>query len=154
MGKKAYNDQVRTTNANAYRNCRDVFLNKLDSQALAIADFTDEAGTALGHIDFDTDLPANAIVVGWKAVVSEGFAGDTTAVAQVGISGDVNKYSGVVTPSVLAAGTVGALGNTDSELATTAQTPRVTVTGGADFTTIVTAANGAMVVSLYYFLAN
>lgn len=153
MGKLAYNDRVRTQHANSYRYCRDVFLNKLDSQALAIADFTDNANTT-GYIDIDTDLPANAIVVGWKAVVSEGFAGDTTAVCQVGIEGDLDKYSGVVTPSVLAAATVGALGNTDSEMVVAAQTVRVTVTGTADFTSIVTAANGAMVISLYYFLAN
>jgi hypothetical protein len=153
MGKLAYNDKVRTLNANAYRNCRDVFLNKLDSQVLAIADFTDNANTT-GYIDFDTDLPANAIVVGWKAVVSEGFAGDTTAVCQVGIAGDLDKYSGVTTPSVLAAATVGALGNTDSAMVVAAQTVRVTVTGGADFTSIVTNATGAMVISLYYFLAN
>jgi len=109
---------------------------------------------ATGYIDFDTKLPANAIVVGWKAVVSEGFAGDTTATCQIGVAGDLDKYSGVVTASVLAAATVGAPGNTDSELAVTEQTVRVTVTGGADFTSIVTADNGAMVVSLYYFLAN
>lgn len=153
MGKIAYEDKVITTNANPYRNCRDVFLNKLDSQTLAIADFTDNANTT-GYIDLDTTLPANAIVVGWKAVVSEGFAGDTTAVCQVGIAGDLDKYSGATTASVLAAATVGAMGNTDTVMATTAQTVRVTVTGGADFTSIVTAANGAMVISLYYFLAN
>ena len=153
MGRIAYNDRVVTTFANPTRLCRDVFLNKLESQVLGIADFTDNTD-ATGYIDFDTDLPANAIVVGWKAEVSEGFAGDTTAVCQVGIAGDLDKYSGVTTASVLAVATVGALGNTDSVMATTAQTPRVTVTGGADFTTIKTADNGAMVVSLYYFLAN
>ena len=153
MGKIAYNDKVITTFANPYRNCRDVFLNQLDSQALAIADFTDGGG-ASGYLDFDTDLPANAIVVGWKAVVSEGFAGDVSAVCQVGINGDEDKYSGVTTASVLAAATVGALGNTDTVMAASAQTPRVTVTGNGDFTSIVGAENGAMVISLYYFLAN
>jgi len=153
MGRIAYNDRVVTSFANPTRLCRDVFLNKLDSQPLAIADFTD-GGSTSGYIDFDTKLPANAIVVAWKAVVSEGFAGDTSAVCQVGISGDVNKYSSVTTSSVLAAATVGALGNTDTLLATTEQTVRVTVTGGSDFGKIITAAGGAMVCSLYYFLAN
>jgi hypothetical protein len=153
MGQKiAYNDRVITTNAYASRPCRNVFLNKLVSQSLLIADFTDNTNTT-GYIDIDVDLPANAIVVGWKAVVTEGFAGDTTAVMQVGIAGDLNKYSGVATASCLAAGTVGALGNTDSTMATTAQTVRVTVTGTADFTSIVSAANGIMTVSLYYFIA-
>jgi len=150
MGKKAYNDKVITTNANPYRNCRDVFLNKLVSQELLIADFTDNADTT-GYIDFDVNLPANAIVVGWKAEVSAGFTGDTTAVCQVGIAGDLDKYSGITTTSVLAVATVGALGNTDSAMATADQTVRVTVTGGTDFG-LITA--GAMVISLYYFLAN
>jgi hypothetical protein len=150
MGRLAYDDKVITTNANPWRHCRDVFLNKLDSQALAIADFTDDGGLS-GHIDFDITLPANAIVVGWKAVVSEGFTGDTTAVAEIGVAGDTDKYSGVITASVLAAATVGALGNTDTVMATTAQTVRVTVTGTANFTSI---SAGAMVISLYYFLAN
>lgn len=145
-------DTVNVNNAHAYRACKNVFLNKLESQALAIAGFTDNAN-ATGYIDIDVDLPANAIVVGWKAVVSEGFAGDTTAVMQVGIAGDLNKYSGVTTVSCLAAATVGAMGNTDSAMVTAAQTVRVTVTGGADFTSIVTNATGAMVVNLYYFLA-
>jgi len=150
MGRIAYDDKVNTTEAHPYRFCRDVFLNKLVSQTLVYSDFTDN-GDATGYIDFDTDLPANAIVVGWKAVVSTGFTGDTTAVVQVGVSGDLDKYSGVTTASVLAAATVGALGNTDSAMATTAKTPRVTVTGGADFTSI---SAGSMVISLYYFLAN
>lgn len=150
--KHAYNDKVNTLHAHAYRDCKDVFLNKLESQNLAIADFTDNTD-ATGYLEIDVDLPANAIVVGWKAVVSEGFAGDTTAVMQVGIAGDLDKYSGVTTTSCLAAATVGALGNTDNALATVAKTVRVTVTGGTDFGVIVTAANGAMIVSLYYFLA-
>jgi len=142
-------DTVNVNNAHAYRKCSQVFLNKLESQTLEIADFTDN-GDATGYIDIDTDLPANAIVVGWKSVISEGFTGDTTAVMQVGIAGDLDKYSGITTVSCLAAATVGALGNTDNALATTAQTPRVTVTGASDFG-LITA--GAMVVSLYYFLA-
>ncbi len=153
MGTKhAYEDTVNVNNSRAYQKCRNVFLNKLESQNLAIADFTDNAD-ATGYIDIDVDLPANAIVVGWKAVVTEGFAGDTTAVMQVGVAGDLDKYSEVTTASCLAAATVGGLGNIDTVMATTAQTVRVTVTGGADFTSIVTNATGAMVVSLYYFLA-
>ena len=153
MGKKhAYGDKVLTQVGHNFRKCRDVFLNKLESQSLEIGDFTDNANTT-GYIDIDVDLPAGAIVVGWKAVVSEGFAGDTTAVLQVGIAGDLDKYSGVTTASCLAAATVGAMGNTDSALVMAAQTVRVTVTGGADFSTIVSAANGIMIVSLYWFLA-
>ena len=150
MGKIiGYNDTVNVNNAHTYRECRNVFLNKLESQILAIADFTDN-GDATGYIDIDTDLPANAIVIGWKAVILTGFTGDTTAIMQVGIAGDLNKYSGITSVSCLTATTVGALGNTDNALAITSQTPRVTVTGGSDFG-LITA--GSMIVSLYYFLA-
>lgn len=145
-------DRVRTTQAHAHRACKDVFLNKLESQNLAVADFTDNANTT-GYIDIDVDLPANALVVGWKSVITEGFAGDTTAVMQVGIAGDLNKYSGITTSSCLASATVCAPALFDSAIPVAAQTVRVTVTGGADFTTIKTADNGAMIVSLYYFLA-
>lgn len=148
----AANDTVNTNNAHSYRLCKNVFLNKLDSQNLLVADFTDNANTT-GYIDIDVDLPAGAIVVGWKAVVSGAFAGDTTAVLQVGIAGDLDKYSGVTTASCFAAGTVGSPGLADTALVMAAQTVRVTVTGGADFTSIVTDAGGAMIVSLYYFLA-
>jgi len=151
MGKKvAYNDRVLTQESHSYRNCRDVFLNKLESQALEIGDFTDNTD-ATGYIDIDVDLPANAIVVGWKSVVATGFTGDNTAVMQVGIVGDLNKYSGVITVSCLAAATIGAMGNTDTAMACVTKTVRVTVTGGADFGSITT---GSMTVSLYYFLAN
>lgn len=153
MGTKiGYDDKVQTQVGHNYRMCRDVFLNALESQNLAVADFTDGTSTS-GYLDIDVDLPANAIVIGWKAIVSGAFAGDTTAVISVGISGDTDKYSGVTTASCFAVGTVGALGNTDTALATTAQTVRVTVTGGADFTSIVTDAGGAMIVTLYYFIA-
>lgn len=151
MGTKhAYNDTVNVNGAHAYRNCRNVFLNKLESQVLNIGDFTDN-GDLTGYIDIDVQLPPNAIVVGWKAVVSTGFTGDGSAAVQVGVAGDLDKYSGVTSASCLAAGTVGALGNTDSAMATTAQTVRVTVTGGSDFG-LITA--GSMKLYLYYFIAS
>jgi len=153
MGTKHHFDsKVLTTFSSPTRPCKNVFLNKLESQNLLVADFTDGASTS-GYLDIDVDLPANAVVVGWKSIVSGAFAGDTTAVISVGIAGDTDKYSGVTTASCFATGTVGAMGNTDSAMATTAQTVRVTVTGGADFTSIVTDAGGAMIVSLYYFIA-
>ena len=125
---------------------------KVVSKVCAIADFTD--GTdATGYIDFTADaLPKGAIPIGWKAVVTEGFAGDTTAVIQVGISGDVDRFSADTTQSVLAAGTVGSVAIAADALKGigAVATPRVTVTGGDDFTSIVTADNGAMTVTIYY----
>ncbi len=118
------------------------------SQNLKYDDFTD-GGSTSGYIDFDTDLPAGAMPIGWRAVVTAGFASDTTAVMQVGISGDVDKYSANTAQSCLTAGTVGSMVlAADAWTAhATAKTPRVTVTGAADFTSIDA---GAMQVEIFY----
>jgi hypothetical protein len=120
------------------------------SQALAVAAFTDNANTT-GYIDITTQIPAGSIVLGWKAVVSGGFTGDTTATIQVGVSGTLDKYSAVTTNSVFAAGTVGCAPckSATNVFEAAAVTARVTVTGTADFTSIVTSASGAMVVTIY-----
>lgn len=112
------------------------------------AAFTD-VGDATGFIDFDTDIPQGALVHGWKAVVATGFTGDTTAICQVGISGDLNRYSADVAASVLAAATVGsnALAVDAAKGMNAVVTARITVTGGADFTSI---SGGSMTVSIYY----
>lgn len=124
----------------------DVHLKSITSQELAIGDFTDNTNTT-GYIDITTKLPALAVPVAWKAVVSAGFTGDTTAVMQVGVSGDLDKFSGVTTNSCLAAGTVGAMALNNVALSSAEQTVRVTVTGASDFG-LITA--GSMVVTLYY----
>ena len=119
------------------------------SKSAAYGDFTDNEDTT-GYLDFDDDLPAGAIPLGWKAVVATGFTGDTTAVAQVGVAGDLDRFSAVTDQSVLGAGTVGAsaLGRSDClDGIAAAQTPRITVTGAADFSSI---SAGQMTVYLYY----
>lgn len=125
-----------------------VVLQTLTSQALAFGDFTDN-GDATGYIDITTKLPANAIPLGWKAVISEGFANDTSATMQVGIENDLDKFSGATTASCFTAATVGAPSNNDALLSASEQTVRVTVTGAADFTSINA---GSMVVYLYYLV--
>lgn len=125
-------------------------IQKLSSQTLAIANFTDNAGTATGYIDFTTgQIPSGAIVLGWKATTTTGFTGDTTATVIVGVSGDTDAFSADATQSVLAAGTTGSasLAATGALPIATAQTPRVTVTGGSDFTSI---SAGSMSVDIYY----
>ena len=124
----------------------DTHMKSVVSQVLAFDDFTDNED-ATGYVDVTAKLPALAIPLGWKAVVSEGFTGDTTAVMQVGIEGDLDKFSGVATASCLAAATVAAPANNDALLSATEETIRVTVTGGAGFGAITA---GAMVVTLYY----
>ncbi|RLB94830.1 MAG: hypothetical protein DRH26_00075 [Deltaproteobacteria bacterium] len=123
---------------------------KLVSQVLAAADMT--GATTTGTIDFDGALPVGALVLGWKAVVSGAFAGDTSAVLSVGITGDLDKYSANTAQSVFAAGTVGSLALA-ADAATgfsAAKTPRVTVTAATDFSDVVTEGTGAMVVTIYY----
>ena len=120
---------------------------KLVSQVLDIGDFTDN-GDATGYIDFTSGtIPAGSIVVGWKAVVATGFTGDTTAVAEVGISGDTDAYSADTAQSVLSAATVGSASLASSSFVAAAATPRVTVTGGSDFGNI---SVGSMTLTVYY----
>jgi hypothetical protein len=121
---------------------------KITSQSLAFGDFTDNTDTT-GYIDITTaQLPAGAIPLGWKAIVSTGFTGDTTAVISVGGTSDLDRFSEAVDQSVLAAGTVGGTPPIDGgDGMAAAQTIRVTVTGGADFGAITA---GVMVVEVYY----
>ena len=122
-------------------------IKRLVSQTLGYASFTDN-GDAGGYIDFSSGtIPAGAIVVGWKAVVATGFTGDTTAVAEVGVSGDTDAYSADTSQSVLDAATVGSASLASSSFVASAATPRVTVTGGADFGNI---SAGSMTVTVYY----
>lgn len=118
------------------------------SQTLAFDKFTDNENTT-GYIDFDKKLPAGAVPLFWRAKTTAGFAGDTSAVMQVGIDGDVNKYSANVAQSCFAAGTVGSMVLAVDAMTShaTAQTPRVTVTSGTDFGAITA---GAMKVEIFY----
>jgi len=121
----------------------------ISQSSIGYGDFTDN-GDATGYIDLTMQLPAGAIPLGWKAVVGTGFTGDTTAVLQAGVSGDLDRFSAVTDQSVLAAATVGAsaLGQSDSLDGTNAaQTVRLTVTGGADFGSI---SAGELAFYLYY----
>jgi len=125
-------------------------IKSLKSQTLSVADMTD--ATTTGTIDFDDALPVGAMVLGWKAVVSGAFAGDTSAVLSVGISGDLDKYSANTAQSVFTTGTVGSLAlAADAATGLSAEkTPRVTVTSGSDFSDVVTDGNGEMVITIYY----
>jgi len=118
-------------------------------QAIAVGDFTDNTNTT-GYIDIGTQIPTRSIVLGWKFVCTGAFALDTTAVIQVGKSGTVDSFSADVAQSVFGTGTVGSNAKDASSFTTAATTPRVTVTGGADFTTIKTGATGAGTLTIYY----
>ena len=123
----------------------------LIEQTIGYAEFTDNTDTT-GYKDLAEQLPPGALPIGWRCRVTTGFSGDTTAVVQVGVSGDLDQYSADVTQSVLTSGTlVGALAiAADSgDDMNTGVTIRVTVTGGADFTSINA---GSMTVSVWYFI--
>ena len=116
------------------------------TQSVAFGEFTDV--DTKGHIDLTTPMPKGAIPLGCKFVVTTGFTGDTTAIVQAGVSGDTDRFTLNVDQSVLAVATVGSLPATDgADGMAAAQTIRVTVTGGADFSSI---SAGVMVVSVFY----
>ena len=116
------------------------------TQTVAFGEFTDV--DTKGHIDLTTPMPKGAIPLGCKFVVATGFTGDTTAIVQAGVSGDTDRFTLNTDQSVLAAATVGSLPATDgADGMAAAQTIRVTVTGGADFTSI---SAGSMTVSVFY----
>ncbi len=123
-------------------------LKHVDSQSLAYGAFTDGGG-ATGYLDFDTAIEADALILGWKAEVTTGFANDTTAVIEVGISGDTDRFSANTAQSCFATGTVASAAlaaDTGTSFGATT-TVRVTVTGTADFTSINA---GIMIVTMYY----
>jgi hypothetical protein len=128
--------------------------------AIAIGDFVDAGAT--GTYTATQKLPAGAKVIATKLKTFNGFAGDTTATATVGKAGALDDYFGTAA-DVLAAGDDYGQPATEAEsLVSAATAPVVTVTGGADFTSIVTAAAASadaslkpsMVVSIYYLDLN
>lgn len=125
------------------------------TQVCPVTGFTDGTGTS-GYMDFTSQLPADCLVLGWKAVTTTAgqWDNDTTAVMTVGISGATDKFSGGGAASVAAAGTTGDVGklatNAPIVFNDTAATPRVTVTGGSDFTAFVTAGDCVSTVTIYY----
>lgn len=118
------------------------------SQVVDFGAMTDGGGAA-GTLAFTNTIPAGAKIQFWRAVVVNGFTGDTTAVIKVGVAGDDDRFSADTAQSVLAAGTVGSAPLAADVLdgLSAAVTPLVTVTGGSDFGNI---AAGSMTVTVFY----
>jgi len=119
------------------------------SVALAYGDMTNGGGNT-AYEDFTDSLPADAFVLGWWVDVTTGFSGDTTAVVAVGTSSDTDLYSEIISNSVAAPGDVGSGPKTDTAggyFAGSASTPRVTITGSADWDNV---SQGAGTAYLYY----
>lgn len=117
------------------------------SRTFSFGDMVDDGGTS-GHIDLAALLPVGAHPVGWSADVTVGFTGDTTAVVQVGVAGDLDKFSANTTKSVLAVAKVGSHALAVDATVDVAAAPRVTVTGAADFGNF---AAGTMTLKLHYY---
>ena len=119
------------------------------AENMLFSGFTD-GGSTSGYKDFATQIPEGCNITGWQADVRTGFTGDTTAVVQVGVSGNTDRFSVKTTNSVLAADVVGGspgASSTDYSYLESATTVRVTVTGGADFTSI---AAGEMDMKIFF----
>lgn len=120
-------------------------------QSVAVADFTDGGSTA-GTLDLTDKLPAGAIVLGWTFDCTGAFAGDTTAVLTVGISGTGSKFSADATQSVFTTGKKGSSSTAATSFQATEISPRLTITGGADFSSIVSNAGGAGKIRIRYMV--
>tara|TARA_R110002167_G_scaffold61913_4_gene174918 strand:- start:21387 stop:22178 length:792 start_codon:yes stop_codon:yes gene_type:complete len=107
------------------------------AETLVLADFADVDAT--GYADLSTSIPEGSVVLGWQADVITGFSGDTSAAVQVGESGNVDRFSAVTSNRCLTADVVGTVAPSisgDQGYLSAAVTPRVTVTGNADFSSI------------------
>lgn len=116
------------------------------SETVLKAGFTD-GGSTSGYKDLATQLPANVLVLGCEVNVVTGFTGDTTSVVQIGKSGGTAIFTADTAQSVLTAGLRGSAAPVATQYVGSAVTPRVTVTGGADFTSI---SAGEMDVRIWY----
>lgn len=109
-----------------------------------------DGGTTSGTQAFAGTIPARAIPFGSGEVTSVAFSGNTSATIQVGITGDVDRFSVDTGQSVFATGTKGSFVTAADALdgASAAQTPLVTITSTDDFTNVNTLGRAA--VSVYY----
>jgi len=120
------------------------------TQDVVVADFTDATATT-GTLVMDDAIPAGAIILGSKCLVTAGFAGDTSATLQIGDGSDADRYS-TGTPSVFATAATGIQMGIPSgtKYVVTANTPTLTVTTAANFTDCQTDDSGAMTVAIFY----
>lgn len=119
------------------------------SETVVIGDFTDNANTT-GYADLSNSIPEGSVVLGWQADVKTGFTGDSSATVQVGESGNVDRFSAKTDNSCYTADVVGSGAptvSTDQGYLAGDVTPRVTVTGGADFGSV---AAGEMDIKVLY----
>jgi len=118
-------------------------------QTVDYDDFTDGGSTA-GTLNLTPTIPAGAIPLAWKAVVSTGFTGDTSATLLVGITGDTDRFSASDGQNIFAAGTFteSSIGEAVSgDGGGSAQTVLLTLTSASDFGAVEA---GSMVLTIFY----
>jgi hypothetical protein len=117
------------------------------SETVLFSQFTD-GGSTSGTYQMAGTVPAGAILMGSKVLVNAGFAGDTSAALIIGDGSDTDRYN-TGTPSVFATAATGIETGvpSGSKLVTTANRPTLTVTSGADFTSV---SAGSLTVTIYY----
>lgn len=103
-----------------------------ESAELDHADFTDNTD-ATGTIDTGIDIPADSVLLGFELVVTEGFTGDTSAVADLGDGTDADLFNGANQPNVLSAASVGVGADPAASVVTADTDLHLTVEGGADW---------------------
>lgn len=124
-------------------------------EKVALSQFTDGAGTD-GTYALKTTIPAGSFVLGTQVDVLTAFAGDTTAVMDVGDGSDADAFSYTTFNVFTAAkglmeaadGVSGGSTGHGVYLATSETTVTLTVTGGSSFAAITA---GELVVAVYYF---
>lgn len=123
------------------------------SQTISSTDFTDGGGTS-GTKALNVSIPAGAVFVRTLITALTGFTGDTTAVVKVGDGTTTDRYS-ITSGSSASVFTTAAAGIDPGAASGTlfhsaAKTPTVTVTSGADFTSVVA---GTMTVTMFWYEA-
>lgn len=116
-------------------------------QTVAFDDFTD-GGAAVGTLVLTDQIPDGAIFLASKVLVPAGFAGDTSAVLTIGDGSDADRYN-TSTINVFATAASGVQAGIPSgnKYHTAAQSVTLTVTSGADFTSVNA---GSLTVELFY----
>ena len=124
---------------------RVVAMTYYEETGILYSQFTDGGSTA-GTYQVQFELPVGFYVERTQVYDVTGFTGDTSAVITVGDGSDVDRYN-TGTPSVFATISRLDLGvASGTRFIATATRPTITVTSGADFTSV---AAGALSIRVY-----
>ena len=122
------------------------------TQTVLASAFTDGGATAGTFVASTLAIPAGATVTFAAVTAVTGFAGDTTAVLQIGDGTTAARYS-TGSPSIFATAANGVAVGVPSgvQYHAAAKTVTLTVTSSTDFTPLLTG-GGSVTVSIYYIL--